>query len=121
MASLESYRDRVTLQDVPQDTRDSYGQALNTPTTIGTYWADILPMTGMTAGREIPVPAQHQTWPYAVYQVTLSWLGADVEIRPNMRFVAQFRSLVLNIISAVNTGPPDKQWICLCREHSGAI
>lgn len=117
----DPYLDRVTLQDIPQDTRDSYGQALNTPVTIGTYWAYILPITGTKGGREVQILAQHQNWPYGLYEVKLEWLGADVILKPNMRFVTEFLGLVLNIISAVNMGPPDKRWVCFCKEHSGAI
>lgn len=113
--SVGTYRQRVTLQDVPETTQDSYGQPQSTPVSIGTYWAEVNP----TAGKE--VRNEQQQWPTATHQVKLRWLGPAVQIKPQMRFVLVKDGSVLNILNANNTEERDRQWVCYCEEHQGAI
>lgn len=119
MKSLKvgTHRQRVTLMDIPESARDSYGQPPLEGIEVGTYWAEIRPLSG---SEQVNVRAM---WPVATHIVTLRWLGSNVAISPRMKLVITKDpgNRTLNILNANNTEERNRSWVLTCQEKSEAI
>lgn len=109
-------RQRVQLYDVPETSLDSYRQPQQTATLIGTYWAEVKPLSGREAQNV------KQVWATATHQVTMRWLGSAVTIQPRMKLVITKSpgTRTLNVISALNVEERNRAWLLVCEEKIGA-
>lgn len=115
-----AYRQRIQLYDVPETTRDAYGQTSLSGTLLGTFWAEVEELQGdeMLNVRQI--------WPTATHKVTLRWLGSAIPAggsnNPN-RLVLERMYLIdtldnsrLNILNARNVEKRNRQWVLTCAQ-----
>jgi SPP1 family predicted phage head-tail adaptor len=113
------YRQRVTLQDIPETALDSYGQTSQAATAIGTFWAEVAPLRG---DEQLNV---RQIWPTATHKVKMRWLGSAIPstasnphglILPRMRLQLGLDGSYLNILFANNVEKRNRQWELVCEE-----
>jgi head-tail adaptor len=118
-----SYRQRVTLYDVPESNTDTWGQPSQEPTSIGTFWAEVRPLKG---DEMLNV---RQVWPTATHKVKMRWLASSLpatsdnpqrQLMPQMKFQLVLDKSWLNIIWADNVEKRNWQWELICEEHVGA-
>ena len=112
------------LLDVPETSRDTYGQPSQAPTAIGTFWVDLQPLRGdeMLNVRQI--------WPLATHLIKLRYTFSAIPanpprnpngyILPNMKFQLVKDNRIFNILSALNVEERNIQWLCTVQEHVGA-
>ena len=76
------FRQRVELQK-PQTPEqfDTFGQPVPNYNTVGTYWAEIVPLQG----REAIIAKQ--VYATATHRIRLLWLGYNVDVDPVDRLV----------------------------------
>ena len=113
------YRQRVTLQDIPEVTQDTYGQPSLAPTVIGTFWMEVQPLQG---DDQLNV---RQVWPTATHKVKCRWLGTAIATTPNnphglilprTRLLLGVDGSVLNVLFANNVEKRNRQWELVCEE-----
>jgi SPP1 family predicted phage head-tail adaptor len=104
------YRQRVTLQDLVE-TIDSYGQAIQTWTTLRTMWAEVRFLRGQE------LPNIRQTWATATHIISCRWQGSSVQPSPRMRFVLGKDGRVMNILSRQNIEERNRKWEFICEEN----
>ena len=125
------YRQRVLLYDIPESSKDTWGQPSQTPTPIvnpyaidGSFAADIVPLKG---DEMLDV---RQMWPTATHTVYMRWLGDSIpvsadnpqrEILPQMVLKAVHNNAYLHVVNANNNEFRDRQWVITCEEKVGAI
>ena len=113
----------MQLFDIPESSSDTWGQPAQTPTLLGEFWADIVPLKGeeMLNVRQI--------WPTATHTVYLRWLGSSIPVTsdnpngailPRMAFKALNGNAILHIVSAINVEYRNRQWKITCEEKIGA-
>ncbi len=116
-------RQRVELYDRPESSKDTWGQPDQTPTLLGTFWAEIIPLKG---AEQLNV---RQMWPTATHTVYLRWLGSSIpvtsdnpqaQILPSMSFRALNSMAILNVINSNNTEYRNRRWEITCEEKVGA-
>jgi hypothetical protein len=122
-----TYRQRLALYDVPETSQDSYGQPSLAGSLIGTFWGSCDQLKGQ---EQLNVRA---VWPTATHLVKLRWLGSMIPssmgnpsglIIPRMKFILTKSSAlvgVFGILAAQNVEERNRQWVCTCEEHVGAI
>lgn len=108
----------VQLFDVPGDAQDSYGQASETGTLIGTFRAKVQNLKG----REL-IAAQ-QAYTSVTHKVTMRWLGPLIPatthnpnrlILPRMYLILEDGSR-LDIVNADNVDKLNFYWVLTCNE-----
>jgi len=104
----------VELYDIPESSKDTWGQTDQTPTLLGEYWAEIIPLKG---DEMLNV---RQMWPTATHQVYMRWLGSDMLIQPRMVIKALNNNSFLHVVNANNTEYRNRQWKIACEEKVGA-
>ena len=109
-------RQRVELYDIPETTFDSYRQPQQATTLIGTFWAEVRPLSGREALNV------KQVWATATHKVSMRWLGSSIAIQPRMKLVITKPpgTRTLNILEALNNEERDREWQLTCEEHINA-
>lgn len=107
MVIARRLRKRITVQSVTES-KDSYGQPLETWSTYAIRYADILP----TSGREY-VAAQ-QRFSEEITLLRIRYDSISKNITPKMRI--KYGTRTLNIESAINEQELNKHIQILCRE-----
>lgn len=105
---VNELRRRVQLQsNVPAAT--GYGQRQPNWQTVGTYWAQVRPLSGreLENARQIKAEVTHR--------ITLRYQGPAAPLNPTQRFLLEGR--VFNIVSVVNVDERNRQYDCLCTEQ----
>lgn len=122
-----SKRQRLTLEDVPESTVDSWGQPSQSPVVIGTFWAEVRMLNG---DEMLNV---RQMWPTATHIIKMRWLGTSIPasddnpaslIVPNMKLTLTKNGILLrvfNIVAAQNTEERNREWKITAEEKVGAI
>lgn len=114
-----TYRQRVTLYDVPEATRDPYGQPSRAGTSICSFWAEVRPLRG---NEMLNVRAM---WPTASHTVKCRWLGSLVPVSPSnpngailprMYLVLELDGSRLDIVFASNVEKRNRMWELTCEE-----
>jgi hypothetical protein len=110
---------RVDLYDVPETTRNSYGQPSQASTLVASGLA--AEITQLSGDEAVSIRQTRQILATATHKVKLHYLG-DIIIRPQMKFIASTRIgvRVLNVLSADNTWEATNDWECICEERIGA-
>ena len=117
-------RQRVILLDIPEATTDSWGQPSQTPTTIGTFWAEVAPLQGSE------MLNVRQVWPLATHIVKMRWLGSAIPvtadnpqglIMPQMVLNLLLDNSFLHVEFAENVEKRNRQWKLVCSEKIGGI
>lgn len=109
LVKFTKYNERVNLQDLIE-TIDTYGQAVQSWTTIADFWAAVQPLRG----REHVY--YRQVWPTADYFVTFNWQGPEVAVKPKQRLQIPSNGRILNILQ-VSQVPLVRTYELLCEEH----
>jgi head-tail adaptor len=114
-----SYRQRVTLYDIPEATRDSLGQPSQAATAICSFWAEVKPLQG---GEQLNVRA---IWPTATHKVKCRWLGSLIPaspsnpngtILPRMYVSLELDGSRLDVVFASNVEKRNRMWELTCEE-----
>lgn len=118
-------RQRVQLYDVPEATRDSYGQPSLAATPIpgpgldSSFAADVEPLQG---AERLNV---RQIWPTATHLVRMRWLGSAIPAGPNnplglilprMYLIDLSDFSTLNVLYARNVDKRNRAWELTCEE-----
>lgn len=111
-AKFTKYNERVDLQDLIE-TRDSYGQPIQSWTTIANFWASVEPLRG----REHVY--YRQVWPTSDYFVSFNWQGGELVVKAKMRLHIPRDGRILNIIQ-VSMVPIERKYELLCEEHASS-
>jgi SPP1 family predicted phage head-tail adaptor len=74
------FRQRVALQSLTE-TPDSFGQPIQSWTTVGTYWAWVRPLQGRELMHAKQIVAE------ATHAVSMRWLGNAVVVKPENQLV----------------------------------
>jgi SPP1 family predicted phage head-tail adaptor len=80
-------RQRVQLEQLqPSESFDTFGQPIPTWTTVGTYWAEVVPLVGNEAyiARQVKAEATHK--------LTVRYLGANVTLNPTDHWILDGRT-----------------------------
>ncbi len=104
-------RQRITVQMPAQtESRDSYGQPISQPTTIGTFWAEVLPLTGheLAVARQLKAQASHK--------VRLRYQGA-APLSPEM--ILTLKGRTLGVIEVRNVEERNRRFEMTCWEMQG--
>ena len=116
-------RQRLQLYDVPESTKDTWGQPSQVSTLIGEFWGYVVPLKG---DEMLNV---RQVWPTATHTVYMRWLGSMIPktsdnpqglIVPHMVIVCVLDQSYLHIVSALNVEKRNWQWKLTCEEKIGA-
>lgn len=114
-----SFRQRVTLYDVPEATRDSYGQPSQAATEICSFWAEVRPLAG---NEQLNVRA---IWPTATHKVKCRWLGSliptssgnpNAQILPRMYLSLDLDGSRLDVLFANNVEKRNRGWELTCEQ-----
>lgn len=110
----------VQLYDVPETTRDTYGQTSTTGTLIGVFPAAVQPLRGQ---EQLNVRA---IWPTATHTVWMRWQGSAIPAGPNnpQGLILPRMYLVLyegsgaqlNIVYAGNHEERNQFWKLICEQ-----
>lgn len=109
MVIARRLRKKITVQNVAES-KDSYGQPIETWSTYAIRYADVMP----TSGREYVAAQQRYAEEITLLRVRYDSLTKD--ITPKMRVV--YGSRTLNIESAINEQELNKHIQMLCRESA---
>ncbi len=102
------FRQRVTLLAPSEaEVLDDVGQPIESPTTVGTFWAEVTPQGG---GEQLAADSVKHT---ATHQVTMRYLGS-IPITEKHKLL--FKGRTLNILNVNNTEERDRQLVLSCRE-----
>lgn len=104
------YRQLVYLQDITE-TVDSYGQPIQTWSTIATISAEVRFLRG---GELLNVK---QNWPTADHLVTCRYQGPTITPSPRMRFMLAKDSRIINIITFQNVEERNRSYQFICEEY----
>ena len=104
------YRQLVYLQDLVQ-TVDSYGQALQTWTTIGTFSAEVRFLRGSE------LLNIKQNWATADHLVTCRYQGPTITPSTRMRFQLAKDSRILNLLTFQNVEERNRSYQFICEEY----
>lgn len=103
-------RDRVTVQLVDPSAVDALGQPVDSPTDLGTFWANVRELQGReaVAARQVKATLTHG--------VTLRYVGLDIEPGTHQLKVVSGRSSgrILGITSIVDTDGKNHDFELLC-------
>lgn len=114
-----TYRQRVTLYDVPESTRDAYGQPSRAGTEICSFWAEVRPLRG---NEMLNVRSM---WPTATHMVNCRWLGDLIPtsasnpngyILPRMYLSLGLDGSRLDVVFASNVEKRNRMWQLTCEE-----
>lgn len=89
MIDVGRLRKRVTVVK-PNRTRDAYGQESYATATVGTFWAEIRPLSG----RELANAAQIKS--EVTHAITMRYPGASVPITSNMQILYNGRTFAID-------------------------
>lgn len=112
-----AYRQRVTLYDVPENTRDSYGQPSQAATAICSFWAEVRPLQG---NEQLNVRSQ---WATATHIVKCRWLGSLIPtsatnpnglVLPRMYLLCELDNSRLDVVFANNVEKRNRAWELTC-------
>ena len=102
--NVGTMRDRVTIQRATE-TRDAYGQSIQSWTTVGTQFADLHHVSGREAVNALQVKAE------CTHKVTLRYV---VPIKPQDQLL--FGTRVFKILDANDVDELHKTYELLCTE-----
>lgn len=103
------YDMRVSFKRKNVTGQDTFGvDVLGTPTTVGTFWANVEPLRG----RELQYAQQR--WAEAQYMITLR-RQPGVSIEPDDW--AEWNGVVLDIMPAMGPGTRNSEWIVYAKDH----
>jgi head-tail adaptor len=114
-----TYRQRVTLYDVPETTRDAYGQPSQAATELCSFWAEVRPLKG---NEQLNVRTQ---WATASHIVKCRWLGSLIPISatnpnghilPRMYLLCGLDGSRLDVVFANNVEKRNRAWELVAEE-----
>lgn len=98
-------RQRVTLQTLTKS-KDRYGQEIEVWTTVNTYWAEIVTLSGREAVNARQIKAE------STHRITMRYEGTVID--ETMRFL--FNSRVLKVSWVNNVEQRNREYLILCTE-----
>lgn len=101
-------RQQVTLQAPAAETLDSFGQPIPSWTTIGTYSAQIRPLSGREAIVAKQVKAE------ATHAITMRYLGPTIAVNPTCQLL--YGSRVFGIVQVCNVEERDRWYEIIAQE-----
>jgi SPP1 family predicted phage head-tail adaptor len=87
---------------------DDLGDMVPTPTTVGTYWGQVVTLSGREAVNAQQLRAE------TTHRVTLRWQGTSVDVKPGDKLV--YNSRTFSILWVNNLDERNRQIDAYCTE-----